>query len=296
VVTLWGVVRLPFLLLTPACLAPAIAAAYAVEGSLSVLITLGVVLAAIAAHVAVNSHNEIADFKSGLDFHTVKTPFSGGSGTLVVRPDWLPAARWIAWLSTGLSAAVGGLLVFFSDGVLFGFGLLGMALVLAYSSVLHRYPWGVWAAPGLGFGPVMVLGTQWALVGSLSAEGVLAAVVCFFLVNNLLLVNQLPDQEADTAHGRRNVVTCYGPGAAALLYRVDLYFVYGALAFGYWVLQGSAGLLWGLVTLPLAWTIAQGLRSAKTPEALLPLLGRNVLLTLLTPCLLAAGLFVHGTP
>jgi 1,4-dihydroxy-2-naphthoate octaprenyltransferase len=38
-------------------------------------------------HGAVNAFNEYEDIKSGLDFKTQRTPFSGGSGTIVPVPE-----------------------------------------------------------------------------------------------------------------------------------------------------------------------------------------------------------------
>jgi len=37
-------------------------------------------MATLSAHIAVNTLNEYMDFKSGLDYETLKTPFAGGSG------------------------------------------------------------------------------------------------------------------------------------------------------------------------------------------------------------------------
>jgi 1,4-dihydroxy-2-naphthoate octaprenyltransferase len=36
----------------------------------------------VGVHVAVNALNEASDYKTGIDFNTERTPFSGGSGTL----------------------------------------------------------------------------------------------------------------------------------------------------------------------------------------------------------------------
>ncbi len=78
-----GPMRPPFLILAPVCAFLAISiVAYQSPTSLSFIKIFLVVIGAIAAHISVNTFNEYFDFKSGLDFKTMKTPFSGGSGAL----------------------------------------------------------------------------------------------------------------------------------------------------------------------------------------------------------------------
>ena len=45
-------------------------------------------------------------------------------------------------------------------------GLLGLVLVVSYTPWITRHPLLCLVAPGLGFGPVMVLGTLVALTGA----------------------------------------------------------------------------------------------------------------------------------
>ena len=78
--TILGPMRLPFLILTPACVFLGVATAYRTNGSVDLFNVLLALLGALAAHISVNSFNEYSDFKSGLDEKTSRTPFSGGSG------------------------------------------------------------------------------------------------------------------------------------------------------------------------------------------------------------------------
>ena len=55
------------------------------------------------AHLAVNMLNEYFDFKSGLDFKTQRTPFSGGSGTLPANPHLARQALTTAIVSQTIS-------------------------------------------------------------------------------------------------------------------------------------------------------------------------------------------------
>ena len=83
---LCGVARLNFLSLTLVCIALAAGASWQAghvlhPGTLALVTAVG-----LCAHLSVNAFNEYFDFKSGLDFLTERTPFSGGSGTLVGDP------------------------------------------------------------------------------------------------------------------------------------------------------------------------------------------------------------------
>jgi 1,4-dihydroxy-2-naphthoate octaprenyltransferase len=116
---LFGPMRLPFLILTPACVLLGIATAVSSSAGVNAFHIALVIAGAIAAHISVNAFNELGDFKSGLDFTTRRTPFSGGSGTLPERPDLARQVSVTAWVSlvatclVGLSfLIVGGLLVF----------------------------------------------------------------------------------------------------------------------------------------------------------------------------------------
>ena len=74
--------RLPFLVLTPACVLLGLASVHWTHDHLDLLMAALVMLGALAAHVSVNAFNEYLDFRSGLDAMTKPTPFSGGSGVL----------------------------------------------------------------------------------------------------------------------------------------------------------------------------------------------------------------------
>ena len=52
------------------------------DGAFSWSATLLALIALVALHIAVNALNEASDMKTGIDLHTTRTPFSGGSGTI----------------------------------------------------------------------------------------------------------------------------------------------------------------------------------------------------------------------
>ena len=74
-------------------------------------------------------------------------------------------------------------------------GLAGLTLIYFYTQKITRWPFFCLIAPGLAFGPLMIGGAYYVLSGHFSLAVTLGSIVVFFLVNNLLLLNQFPDQE-----------------------------------------------------------------------------------------------------
>jgi 1,4-dihydroxy-2-naphthoate polyprenyltransferase len=297
----WGPMRGPFLLLTPACMALGLACAWltrpASMSAVSFVIQAGLAMvAALSAHISVNALNEYVDFRSGLDAMTRRTPFSGGSGTLQAHP---ALARWTLVLGLGnlvLSVVLGLELLSYwptTWAQLAPLGLLGVALVAGYSPWIARQPWLCLVAPGLGFGAVMVAGAACALVGRHTALAWWAAGVPFLLVNNLLLLNQFPDVDADRAVGRRTLPIALGRQASARIAQAQWALSYGLIVSGVLIGVLPVGALLGCLTAPLAWKTARALaQHADDLPALLPHLGANVAITLLTPLMMAIGLMV----
>jgi 1,4-dihydroxy-2-naphthoate octaprenyltransferase len=139
----------------------------------------------------------------------------------------------------------------------------------------------------------MVMGTHFALTGSYSWTAFVASLVPFFLVSNLLLLNQFPDVEADRAVGRRHLLIRTGRAAGIRVYGLFLALAYASVVAGWATGRLPAASLLALVTLALALPTLRGAarHAASIPE-LIPYLGRNVVITLVTPVLVAIGLFV----
>ena len=102
-----GPMRVPFLVLAPACVFLGLGSAVWSTGSYNTLYALLALLGALAAHISVNALNEYFDFKSGLDTKTTRTPFSGGSGTLPANPEKFKVAWWIGMVSFVITVLVG---------------------------------------------------------------------------------------------------------------------------------------------------------------------------------------------
>jgi 1,4-dihydroxy-2-naphthoate polyprenyltransferase len=139
----------------------------------------------------------------------------------------------------------------------------------------------------------MVLGTHFALTGTYSWIALLASLIPFFLVSDLLLLNQFPDVEADATIGRRHYPILIGRKASGTIYIAFLIATYAVIllgvAMGWLPLFSLLGLLTLLLAVPV---IANVARNAENVPALIPSMGQNVLINLLTPTLLAIGLFI----
>lgn len=288
-----GVARPNFLILTPICislgLSSVLLSGRTVDWGLFAVILIG----ALMAHVSVNALNEYQDFKSGLDFKTEKTPFSGGSGTLVMQPRLATQALVLGVVSLGITVTCGIFLIQRTGWGLLPIGVLGVAIILLYTGWINRNRFLVLIAPGLGFGPLMVVGTDYALTGSYSGVALLLSLVPFFMVNNLLLMNQIPDIEADRTVGRDNFAIAWQVEKTSLLYLGSALMAYMTIILG--VASGTlpASALLALVTAWLVYEAYRQIRIFRGDVALLvPALGKNVVVTLATPALLFLGILV----
>jgi len=288
-----GTLRVPFLLLNPSCVALGAGCAFWRKGSVSWTDVLLALVGAVCAHAAVNSLNEYSDYHTGVDFNTVRTPFSGGSGTLQRHPGMTGYALGIGFACAGITAVIGVYFAVACGWRILPIGILGLVTVSLYTPWLTRRPLLCLIAPGLGFGTCMVMGTDVVLGGDYSMTAFAASMVPFFLVSNLLLLNQFPDVEADRSGGRRNVLIVHGIRAGAVIYTLFLAGTYISVAVAVLLRILPPLSLLALLTVPLAVRASLGaLRHGCDMEKLKPALGINVLLNLLTPLLLASGLLL----
>ena len=286
-----GLARAPFLVLTPACIALGLACVYRIAGDIPVFESALVFIGALAAHISVNALNEYQDFHSGLDAQTQRTPFSGGSGVLPAHPELASSALTIALIGLLISMAVGVYFILQRGMALLPLGLIGLFLVIAYTRWITQHPLLCLVAPGLGFGPLMVVGTCVALTGTYAPLAWAASLVPFFLVNNLLLLNQFPDAEADRAVGRKHLLVTAGAKQASRWYALQMLLAFATLIVAVLIGIMPFGALLGL--LPLVWvipTVRGVLNHAENLELLMPAMGRNVLINLLTPVFMAIGM------
>ncbi|MGE6372612.1 prenyltransferase [Stutzerimonas stutzeri] len=287
-----GVVRGRFLLLTLSCVALGLALAARQSVAISIMDALLVLLGALAAHVAVNALNEWSDYRSGLDLQTRRTAFSGGSGTLLAHPHLLGRTLLLGLGSLLSCALIGLFFLLRQPQLLFSLapvGLSGLLLVLLYTPWLTRHPWLCLFAPGLGFA-LMVLGTRIVLGGPPALGDLVLILPPLLLCNNLLLLGQFPDIEADRTVGRHTLPMHIGVTKALRVALAQWLLAYGVLL-AVLPQPGLAGAALGLLSLPFAlWAAWLLRREPLQAQRLLPALGLNAAISVATPLLMAVGL------
>ena len=285
--------RPQFLILTPMCVLVGVAAAAYKGFELNPLHVILTLLGAILAHISVNVLNDYFDYRSGIDLATKRTPFSGGSGVL---PAGLLEAQQVYLLGLASLVGVGAVGIYFTyeyGWEILPLGILGMLVIYLYTTHITKNPLLCAIAPGLGFGPLMVVGTYFTQTGEYSLTAGLASLVPGFLVSNLLLLNQFPDIEADKVAARRHLPIAFGRQFSARVYAVLMIATYVSLAVtvSFSVLPLTA--LIGLLALPLAAKTVMGvLKNYDDTEKLLPFLGLNIQVILLTTLLTGVGILL----
>lgn len=287
--------RPSFLLLVPVCVLVGIATAvYDTEPHKLHGLHFGLAfLGALLAHISVNVLNEYSDYKTGIDFSTRKTPFSGGSGIL---PAGLLSPRKVYLFGVACLlgvAAIGIYFIYKYDWAILPLGAVGILVVYLYTTHMTKDPLLCAIAPGLGFGPLMVLGAYFTQTGEYTLAAGMASMIPGFLVSNLLLLNQFPDVEADRAGERRHLPITAGRQRSAKIYAALIIATYVWLAFSvaFKVLPVTA--LLGLLTLPMGLKAVRGvLKNFDDIDNLIPFMGRNVMVVLLTPLLMGVGILI----
>ncbi len=243
----------------------------------------------ILLHISVNVFNECSDYRTGIDFHTSRTPFSGGSGMLTAGKV-APAAAWaLAVTCLGISVGIGLFFVWLTNPLLLPLLLVGGFSVYFYTDFLARRVLGeVFAGLGLGFLPV--LGSFFVQTGYYSLPALAAGIPAGILTFNLLFLNEFPDLEADTQGGRRNLIMVLGRAAAGKLYAGLLAAMYLWIAAAVVLSLMPVYCLAALLTLavankPMRWAWDGGLDA----DGMVPSLGANVVTNLATQTLLGVG-------
>jgi len=289
--------RPQFLLLTPGCFLVGLSVAVYERSSGHTQVNgLHLVLAlvgALLAHISVNVLNDYFDYRSGVDLATKRTPFSGGSGVL---PAGLLKPQHVYFFGLACLLGVAGIGIYFTVeyGVkILPLGILGILVIYFYTTHITKNPLLCAIAPGLGFGPLMVLGTQFTQTGEYTLAAGVASLVPGFLVSNLLLLNQFPDIEADQVASRRHFPIALGRRSSARIYVGLMTAAYLSLIFAVAFELLPVTALIGLMTLPLAVKTGRGvLKNYDNIGGLLPFMGSNILLTLLTPLLVGVGVLL----
>ena len=252
------------------------------------LTTLGLLL----AHTSVNVLNDYYDYRSGIDFNTTRTAFSGGSGILnqgILKPK--SAYRFgIGCLMAAFP--IGIYLTYVSGWQLLPLVFLGGAMIYFYTSHLTKWLIGEFFA-GLGLGTLPVMGTYFIQTGQYSIEAFIVSIAPGLLTANLLLLNEFPDYEADKKGGRYHLVIALGRRKAARLYTGIMIMTYLCIVGGVILKFMPVITLIALITIPFALkAIIFSLRYYDNIEKIIPAMKANIITVLGTDILLALAYFL----
>jgi 1,4-dihydroxy-2-naphthoate octaprenyltransferase len=243
----------------------------------------------ILAHSSVNLFNEYSDWRTGIDTHTKRTAFSGGTGTLQAGELTPVSVRIASWLTLGTAFLIGLYLAYRSGWVVLALMAAGGIVTVTYTDYLARWMLGE-ASSGIALGSLVVIGAYYVQTGAVTPGIAWASIPPGLLTSALLYLNEFPDMEADRAGGRFHLVIALGRKRAAVGYAILLAAVYVSLAGG--VVAGATPptVLLGFISTPLAIAASyKALRYHDNMERLEPALGMNVAVVLATDFLMAAG-------
>jgi len=285
--------RIPFLVLPPTCVGLGAATALYSGGTINILHLVLVLVGAISAHISVNALNEYDDFKTGLDFKTIQTPFSGGSKAIPENPEKAYYALITGVASLITTMVIGFYFIYVRGWMLLPVGLSGVLLVVAYTKWITKSPILCLIAPGLGFGHLMVMGTNFVLTGTYSWTSFAMSMVPFFLVSDLLLLNQFPDIDPDREIGRKHLPITVGKKTCVMIYGLFLALAYLSIVFAWIFGLIPVQSLISLICAALAIHTFVGVKkNADSIPDLIPFMGKNVVLILATHILLATGIIL----
>jgi 1,4-dihydroxy-2-naphthoate octaprenyltransferase len=223
------------------------------------------ILAFVCVHAASNVLNDVGDEAIGTDSRNEQRiyPYTGGSRfiqTGILSPHHMARLG----ITLIVIAALAGLALFVEKGsTVITFGLIGIVLGVLYSLGPVKL-----ATLGLGetavavaFGVLPVTGAAWLQGAAISTPLILFSIPVSAWVAGILLINEVPDIEADGACGKNTLPVRLGLNNTA-----NLYFaihVVAVLTITALTVQGNLPLLAPLVPiglLALGWKAASGIR------------------------------------
>ncbi len=290
----WQMTRPGFLSITVVGCLLGLATAVACGCGFNGITAAATVVLALFAHAGANVLNDYHDSRNGADAANAVGlyPFTGGSRLIQQHQVSEDDTRRWAWMLLGLTCLGGLLLATVSGPGLLLIGLAGMLLAWAYS------------APPLalmtrGLGELTVAASWWLVV--VGADHVqraqwqpipaYVAVGYALLVANILLVNGLPDAQADRSVNKLTLATRLPARTLAGLYTAIVFTAHLWLVVGVWWQIPPVAALWGLVSLPTGVAACVMLHQrADEPQRLRPVVALTIATAILHGLGMAAGI------
>lgn len=244
-------------------------------------------------HMSVNVLNDYYDFRSGIDFKTRRTPFSGGSGILTSS---LLGAESV--FKFGLILFVLALPIWIYFLVARGVLLLpiltaGAFCVLLYTPILTKRRLAE-ISSSIGIGILPILAFYFIQTGGYSLDVCIVALASGILMFNVHLLNEFPDVEADITGNRKNLPIILSRKKTSWFYLAS------TVAFYIWILTWTiAGViplltLLSIVTLPIAIWVTKNTFNYREQASFIPTLWAGAIIYFLTMVLLALGYIIDG--
>src|ERR1700677_3126145 len=180
--------------------------------------------ATVLAHAAANVYNDVGDDVIGADADNTNRiyPYTGGSRFIQTG---LLSRKQMTRLALGLAAValiLGALLALLRGPGVIVLGVVGLGFGLVYSLPgVQLSARGIGeAAVAVSFGALPVLGTVWLQAGHIDSGAVLLCLPVSAWAAAILIINEVPDIEADRRAQKRTLVVRWGAGGARRIYRV----------------------------------------------------------------------------
>ncbi len=209
----------------PASVLPVLAGTawgFMVSGGFDGIVFAAALLATVCVHAGANVLNDVGDDAGGTDRQNEDRiyPYTGGSRFIQAG---IMSASGMARLGITLIAiaALAGLwLILVKGAMVLWLGIAGVLLATLYSLGpirLSAIGFGE-AAVGVGFGILPVAGSAWLQSGMIDLNVILFSLPISAWVTAILLINEVPDIQADEATGKRTLAVRLRYRGTAVLY------------------------------------------------------------------------------
>lgn len=283
-------INLSYLLLTIVCVFLGFSAVIANHGDVNGYLLIAACIAAFIGHFSICTFHEYSDLKHTWAF---KANHERHHGHPRAR-DQVNSAFLVGLVALVVSLLCGLFLVVkFGLGIL-PVGIVGLMVLLSYSSIIKKHPIYSLLAPGFGFALLIVLGTEFVLVGQYTQLVWVIAMIPFLLVNNLWLLNNYGEMNASAnGHNAEDFPIAYGIKVSNYVYAV--FATLATLIIIVYVLIGYLPVLSLIALIPMLlafYALYGGIKFGKNIAEQPKFLRSNLIATVATPALLGLTLIL----
>lgn len=285
--------RVSYLILTLVCVFLGFSTVMANHSEVNGYILVLALVVALLGHLSVSAFSEYSDLKSTLAFKANKD--NKEKKIRHPRPrDQINSVFMVAVLALVVTLLCGFFFIWkFGVGIL-PIGVIGIVLILSYTCLVKKHPLYSLVAPGIGFGVLMVVGTEFVLVGQYTQLVWIISAIPFFLVNNLILLSQYAQMDENSNIDRQYFPIAYGIKLSNFVYAafavIAIVLILAYVQIGY---LPPLSLI-ALSPMPLAfYALYGGIKLGKNIAREPKFLRSNLIASLVTPALLGITLIVE---